>query len=122
MILVLSLAGSIHSWVTSVSKYLLRTYSVPNSILGAWETLVCKRGIIFALSTFAGWWGCRADDTDKGDALIWRASQEGLPMERQARQGASPQFQGLMAVSAALGAVRIESDNVQKPLGSLLPN
>lgn len=48
--------------------------------------------------------------------------QGGLPMERRARQGASPQFKGLMAVSASPGAVRIKSGNVQKPLGSLLTN
>lgn len=48
--------------------------------------------------------------------------QGGLPMDRQARQGTSPQFKGLIVVSASLGAVRIKSDNVQKPLRSLLTN
>lgn len=38
------------------------------------------------------------------------------------RQGASPQFKGLMVVPASLGAVRIKSDNVQKLLSSLLTN
>lgn len=122
---VLSLTGFVHSRIISVNKYLLSTHCVPNPVLGAWDTHVCKTGIILpsqssqdggaaeAAKPQAG--GC----TDQGPR-----AQGGLPTERRARQDTSlpcpPQFKGLRVMSAFLSAVRIKSDNVQNLLAHCL--